>query len=95
MKITVRQYRSADLPELCRIWNQVVETADDRWGAFVMRLGTNQIDEAAESLLRCSEHFARNEASAPEFLCVVCGMSFAAYRRPDGVYVVPLTALRD
>lgn len=25
MKITVRQYRSVDLPELCRIWNQVVE----------------------------------------------------------------------
>ena len=60
-----------------------------------MRLGTNRIYEAAESLLRCSEHFARNEASAPEFLCVVCGMSSAAYRRPDGVYVVPLTALRD
>ena len=84
-------YRDADGREI----DGVVEAADGRWGAFEMKLGTNQIDEAAESLLRCSEHFARNEASAPEFLCVVCGMSSAAYRRPDGVYVVPLTALRD
>ena len=28
-------------------------------------------------------------------LCVVCGLSNAAYRRPDGVYVVPLTALKN
>jgi hypothetical protein len=27
-------------------------------------------------------------------LCVVCGMSTAAYRREDGVYIVPPTAMR-
>lgn len=31
----------------------------------------------------------------PEFLCVVCGMSEAAFRRPDGVYLVPITSLRN
>ena len=60
-----------------------------------MRLGTNQIYVAAESLLRGHEHFPRGETSAPEFLCDMCCMSSAAYRRPNGVYVVPLTALRD
>ena len=31
----------------------------------------------------------------PTALCVVCGLSNAAYRRPDGVYVVPPTALKN
>ena len=84
-------YRDADGREI----DGIVETADGRWGAFEVKLGTNQIDEAAENLVGCSKHFGRNEASTPEFLCVVCGMSSAAYRRPDGVYVVPLTSLRD
>ena len=84
-------YRDADRREI----DEVVKAADGRWGAFEMRLGTNQIDKAAESLLRYSRYFARSEASSPEFLCVLCGMSSAAYRRPDGAYLVPLTALRD
>ena len=28
-------------------------------------------------------------------MCVICGMSRAAYRREDGVYVVPITMLRE
>ena len=27
-------------------------------------------------------------------LCVLCGMANAAYQRPDGVFVVPVTALK-
>ena len=84
-------YRDADGREI----DGIVVAADGRWGAFEIELGTNQIDEAAEKLIGCSEHFTRHEADAPEFLCVVCGMSSAAYRRPDGVYVVPPTSLRD
>lgn len=30
-----------------------------------------------------------------EALCVICGMSNAVYCRPDGVYVVPITALKN
>ena len=30
----------------------------------------------------------------PKVLCVVCGLSNAAYKRTDGVYVVPITALK-
>lgn len=84
-------YRDADGREI----DAVVEMPDGRWGAFEVKLGTNQIDEAARSLLACSGYFGRGGGSTPEFLCVVCGMSSAAYRRPDGVYVVPITALRN
>lgn len=32
---------------------------------------------------------------APDSLCVICVLSNAAYQRPDGVFVVPITALRN
>ena len=35
-----------------------------------------------------------NPKLAPSLLCVICGLSNAAYRRPDGVFVVPITALK-
>ena len=28
-------------------------------------------------------------------LCVLCGLANAAYQRPDGVFVVPITALKN
>ena len=35
-----------------------------------------------------------NNGKEPKTLCVICGMTNAAYKRPDGVYVVPITALK-
>lgn len=65
---------------------------DGRWGAFEIKLGTGQIEDAARNLLSLSDFFTRN-GHPPAVLCVVCGMTTYAYRRPDGVYVVPLTSL--
>lgn len=73
----------------------VVEFPDGRWGAFEVKLGANQIEAAAEELLKLKGIFEREGDNPPEVLCVICGLSNAAYRRPDGVYVVPITALRD
>lgn len=72
----------------------VVELADGRWGAFEIKLGANQIDAAADSLLSLKRDM-ENDAHAvpPEILVVICGLSSFAYTRPDGVMVVPITAL--
>ena len=35
----------------------IVELPDGRWGAFEIKLGMNQVDEAAEKLLRMNEKF--------------------------------------
>ncbi len=73
----------------------VIEMPDGSWGAIEIKLGANQIDAAAAGLLKLRDSLVTESASnAPAFLCVVCGLSDAAYRRPDGVYVVPVTALR-
>ena len=71
----------------------VVELPDGRWGAFEIKLGANQIDSAAEELLEIKEIMS-SEGKAPHTLGVICGMVKAAYTRPDGVHVVPITALR-
>ncbi|MCR5660805.1 MAG: DUF4143 domain-containing protein [bacterium] len=74
----------------------VIELDDGRWCAFEIKLGANQIDKAAAELISIRDSIAGNKNSIPpSVLCVICGMSNAAYRRPDGVYVVPITALKN
>lgn len=68
----------------------VVELPDGSWSAFEIKLGANQIDEAAAKLLDINRKFERPATT----LCVICGLANAAYRRPDGVCVLPITALK-
>ncbi len=73
----------------------VIEMKDGTWGAFEIKLGAHQIDDAAVNLLRIKSQMERNPKAKPppKVLCVICGLSNAAYLREDGVYVVPITAL--
>ncbi len=71
----------------------VVEFPDGTWGAFEIKLGANQVDAAASGLLKLRSIMEKEGDNPPKVLCVICGMANMAYRREDGVYVVPLTAL--
>ncbi len=74
----------------------VIELNDGNWAAFEIKLGANQIDAAAKSLISIRDDIAKEEGGKPpKVLGVICGLSNAAYKRPDGVYVVPITALKD
>lgn len=74
----------------------VVELSDGNWCAFEIKLGANQIDSAAENLIKIRDEIAHDEkGKPPAILCVLCGLSSAAYRRSDGVFVVPSTALKN
>ena len=74
----------------------VIELPDGQWCAFEIKLGANQIDAAAESLLEVKRQIeADPKGKPPAVLCVLCGMANAAYQRPDGVFVVPVTALKE
>ena len=73
----------------------VIELPDGQWCAFEIKLGANQIDVASENLIGIKNQFdADPKGKAPAVLCVLCGMANAAYQRPDGVFVVPVTALK-
>lgn len=73
----------------------VIELEDGKWCAFEIKLGANQIEKAAASLTALRGHILEAGGSAPTVLCVICGLSNAAYIRPDGVFVVPITALKN
>nr|MCR4661885.1 DUF4143 domain-containing protein [Clostridia bacterium] len=73
----------------------VLEMEDGEWCAFEIKLGANQIDKAAENLLKVCSDIETNGGKPPKIKCVICGLSNAAYKRPDGVFVVPITALKD
>lgn len=73
----------------------VIAMPDGKWCGFEIKLGANQIDMAAENLIKIKNEIKANGGIAPDSLCVICGLSNAAYQRPDGVFVVPITALRN
>lgn len=74
----------------------VVELPDGQWCAFEIKLGANQIDAAASGLINIKKEFqADSKGKPPAVLCIVCGLTNAAYQRADGVYVVPITALKN
>ena len=74
--------------------DSVIELENGEWCAFEIKLGANKIEEAAKNLLSLKEEIAKNNGKVPSVLCVVCGLTNAAYKRPDGVYVVSITALK-
>lgn len=75
--------------------DQVIELEDGSWCAFEIKLGANQIDNAAMNLINIRDSILKDNGKAPSILCVICGLTTAAYKRPDGVYVVPITALKN
>ncbi len=70
----------------------IVQLADGRWGAFEVKLGLGSIDRAAENLLRFEKLIDVGMSGTPSVMGVICGTGFA-YRRPDGVAVIPIGTL--
>ena len=83
-----RDYRGNEI-------DAVIELPDKSWCALEIKLGANQIDKAAENLLTVNEKIKQAGGVPASILIVVCGLANAAYQRPDGVFVVPITALKN
>ena len=72
----------------------IVERNDGAWIAVEAKLSPSaeSVDRAARSLLRLRSKVATRRAGDLAGLLVVTSVG-AAYRRPDGVQVAPITAL--
>lgn len=70
----------------------IVHLSDGRWAAFEVKLGRGAIDSAAKNLLRLKERVDSEQEGDPAFLAVVTYTGFA-YRREDGVFVIPIGCL--
>ena len=74
--------------------DSIIELENGEWCAFEIKLGAKQIEKAAKNLVNLKQSIEKEKGKTPSILCVICGLSNAVYKRPDGVYVVPITALK-
>jgi predicted AAA+ superfamily ATPase len=72
----------------------IVRLRDGRWAAVEVKLGNKQIEEAAQNLLSLKAKINEEKMGLASFLMVITGGQYA-YRRPDGVLVVPIGCLRN
>lgn len=66
------------------------------WAGIEAKLSDAKIDQAAKNLVRLKDKVSGNPAARnaePAFLAVLVGAGTMAYRRPDGVYVIPVAML--
>ncbi|MDR3263926.1 MAG: DUF4143 domain-containing protein [Clostridiales bacterium] len=72
--------------------DSIAHLNNGKWGAIEIKLGGNMIDDAAKNLLKLKEKV--DTAQEPSFLMVLSGIDYA-YKRPDGVLVVPIGCLKN
>ncbi|MGI6711099.1 MAG: ATP-binding protein [Bacilli bacterium] len=72
----------------------IIHLNNGKWGAVEIKLGSSDIDKAALNLLKLKEKIDIDKMREPSFLMVVTGTKYA-YKRDDGVLVVPIGCLKD
>lgn len=73
----------------------VIHLRNGDYGLVEIKLGGDKlIEEGAETLKDLASKIDTKNMSKPSFMMVLCAKSPFAYKRNDGVYVVPITALR-
>lgn len=71
--------------------DSIVINEDGEYGAFEIKLGANQIEEAKANLLK----FYNKVDKKPKFMCIICGLWNNVVRDSEtGIYILPITSLR-
>ena len=74
----------------------VIHLRNGSYGLIEIKLGGDKlIEEGAENLKKLRDRIDTVKMKEPSFLLVIVGVGDYAYRRPDGVYVVPIGCLKD
>ena len=89
---TVYHYRDKDGQEC----DAVIHLRNGRYGLVEIKLGGDRlIEEGAKSLKKMARKIDTDRMNTPAFLMVLTGLGNYAYRRNDGVLVVPVGSLRS
>jgi predicted AAA+ superfamily ATPase len=72
----------------------IIRLRNGQWAAIEVKLGNKQIEEAAQNLLKLKARIDEDRMNEAAFLMIITGGQYA-YRRNDGVFVVPIGCLRD
>lgn len=69
--------------------DMIVRLRNGKWGIVEVKLGNKQIEDAAKNLIALKNKINSDKMGEPSFLMVLTGGEYA-YRREDGVFVVPI-----
>ena len=72
----------------------IIHLKDGRWGAVEIKMGAQEIEDAANNLKTLRDKINIDKMKEPAFLMILTATQFA-YRRADTVQVVPIGCLRD
>ena len=74
----------------------VIHLRNGNYGLVEIKLGGDKlIREGAENLLKLEAMIDTEKMPAPSFKMILTGTDRYAYKRPDGVFVVPIGCLKD
>lgn len=74
----------------------VIHLRNGNYGLVEIKLGGDKlIREGAENLLKLEAKIDTEKMPAPSFKMILTGTDRYAYKRPDGVFVVPIGCLKD
>lgn len=74
----------------------VVHLRNGQYGLIEVKLGGDAwVDAGAETLKKLADKIDTTKMKVPSFLMVLTAVGPYAYRRPDGVFVVPIGCLKD
>ena len=71
----------------------VIRLHDGRWAPVEVKLGSSEIEEAAAHLMTLQKKINTDKVGEPSFKMVLTGGQFA-YKRNDGVLVVPIGCIK-
>lgn len=88
----VYHYRDSDKLEC----DAVIHLRNGEYGLVEIKIGGETlIEEGAETLKALKNKLDTTKMKKPSFMMVLVGIGNIAYRRDDGVYVVPIGCLKD
>ena len=74
----------------------VIHLKNGRYGLAEIKLGGQKfIEDAAENLKSLSNKIDTSKMPAPSFLLIVIGIGEFAYKREDGIFIVPIGCLKN
>lgn len=73
----------------------VIELEDGNWCAIEIKLGLNKVEEGSKNLIKVCKDIVDNGGKEPIMKCVIYGVGNMAYKNADGVYIIPITALKN
>ncbi|MCL2868782.1 MAG: DUF4143 domain-containing protein [Candidatus Bathyarchaeota archaeon] len=72
----------------------IIELADGRWGAVEIKMGTGEIENASEALLKLEKAVDTKKMNKPSFLMILTSTEHA-FQMDNGIWIVPLGCLKN